>query len=137
LSGLGLDLHNPYVGTVKKGNKTIGMIGISMPTVDKTKEVLKYVGLDSFIDRNLHLTGVANILGKKYKIDSVYKNKVGEKQSSPCGYRVTQNSKTLGLIQVDKNLAGGQILQIWITSGLDPLVEQSVVSTLLVCGYAI
>jgi hypothetical protein len=77
------------------------------------------------------------LIGEKYKIDSVYKNKAGEKQSSPCGYRVTKNSKTLGMIQVDKNIAGGQILQMWITSGLAPLVEQSVVSTLLVCGYAI
>jgi hypothetical protein len=137
LKSLGVDLDNPYIGTVKRGSKTIGHIGISMPKVDKTKTALKYVGLDSIIQRNLHLKGSANILGKKYKISSVYEDKAGQKRSHPYGYSVSRGNKTLGLVQVGKNAFGGQKLQLWVAPNLNPITEQSVVATLLVAGYAI
>ena len=135
--GISLRLHNPYIGTITRKGKTIGTIGIDMPTLDKTKEVLKFVGINKLIHRNLHLKGQARILGKKYVIASVYENPNGEKSSSPKGYKVLKGKKTVGLIQVGQNLTGGQSLHLWVDKKLSSQEEQSVVATLLVCGYAI
>ncbi len=137
LPNIGVQLHNPYVGEIRYNDKTIGNIGISMPDIDKTKEALKYVGMDNLVHTNLQLSGEANILGKRYEIASVFKDANGEQHNSPIGYTVSQKGKTLGTVQVGHNMMGGQELQLWITQGLKPLDEQSVISTLLVCGYAI
>ena len=136
-SGLGVQLDNPYVATVTRGGKRIGTIGVSMPKVDTTKNILKNVGLDTVINRNLRLTGQATILGKTYKIRSEYMNIKGEKQSTPVGYKIMKGKKTLGRIRVDKNMFGGQVLTLWVTPGLKPVTQQSVVASLLVCGWAI
>lgn len=135
--GLSVRLHNPYVAAVTRGGKTIGTIGISMPQVDQAGEALKFVGLQNVVQRNLHLAGKANILGKTYEIDSVYENDKGEKKDAPLGYKVSSKGSLLGLVQVGKNMAGGQALTLFIKPGLAPLVEQSVVAALLVCGYAV
>ena len=135
--GLSLQLDNPYVATVTRGGKNIGTIGLEMPRVDATKNILKNVGLDGVINRNLKLSGQATILGKKYKICSEYMNAKGEKQSTPVGYKVLKGKKTLGRICVGKNMFGGHVLTLWVSPGLKPVTEQSVVASLLVCGWAI
>ncbi|MCG8566258.1 MAG: hypothetical protein MI747_14370 [Desulfobacterales bacterium] len=135
--GLSVSLDNPYVGDVKQGSKKIGTIGISMPKFDGKRNVLKMAGLDTVVNRNLKLKGEAKILGKRYKIASVYKNAAGENLSHPDGYKVVKGSTTLGRVKVGKNMFGGQEFVVWVKSGLKPLEEQSVVSILLVCGWAI
>ncbi len=135
--GLGVKIQNPYVATVKRNGKVIGNIGLELPKVDKTQTALKMVGLDKVFDKNLDLKGSALILNEKFKITSVYTGTDKVKKNSPYGYRVSKGKKTLGLIQVGKNLMGGQELKVWIAPKLDPLTEQKVMAALLVCGYAI
>lgn len=137
LPSIGVRLHNPYHGVVTRKGKVIGNIGISLPDIDASNELLKHVGLDSLAHTNLVLSGGANILGKRYKLESVFKNEKGEIQSTPEGYKVTRKNKTLGVVKVGKNMMGGQTMTVWITPGLKPTTEQSVVSILLVAGYAI
>lgn len=137
VGGLGLRLQNPYVADIKHNGKLIGNIGLNLPKIDKTKTVLKMVGLDNVINKNLDLSGSAKILGSNYKIESVYKGTDGVKKNSPYGYRVKQGNTTLGLVQAGKNLMGGQKLQVWLAPGLSPVKEQSVMAILLVCGYVI
>jgi len=135
LESLGLKLKNPYVGTIKRGQETIGYIGLSLPDDDTTKKALDMVGLGIVMSRNYRISGEANILGQTYNIESVYKDSNGNMQSSPIGYRVTQRNKKLGMVKVGKNAFGGQTLEMWITPGLSPITEESVVSALLVSGY--
>jgi len=137
LPSIGVRLHNPYVGVVTRKGKVIGNIGISMPSIDTKNEVLKHVGLDSLVHTNLALSGGANILNKRYKLSSVFKNEKGETTASPVGYAVKYKKKTMGVVQVGKNLMGGQTMTLWISPGLSPTTEQSVVTILLVAGYAI
>ncbi|HKK33172.1 MAG TPA: hypothetical protein VJ934_06355 [Desulfomicrobiaceae bacterium] len=136
--GLDVDIKNPYVASVKKDGRKIGSMYFNVPAVDGTKQVLKYVGLDSLMHRNLALTGQARIYNNRLLLDPVYTDLSGEKHSSPIGYKVTSTSKKLlGMIQVDHNPAGGQILQVMVVPGLRPVTRQGVVSMLLVAGYAI
>ena len=136
--GLSIDINNPYVAAVKKGNKDIGSMYFNVPAVDTTKEVLKYVGLSNLIQRNLALTGQAKIYKRTFFLNPVYTDLSGKKQSSPIGYKVTDaKKKLLGMIQVDHNPAGGQVLQVVLVPGLRPITRQSVVSMLLVAGYAV
>lgn len=137
VAGLGLRLQNPYVAVIKRNGRHIGNIGLSLPRIDKTKTLLKYVGLDHVINKNLDLKGRADILGRKYTISSVYKGTDGVTKNSPYGYRVSRRGRTLGLIQVGKNMVGGQVLSVWIAPNLGPVTEESVMASLLVCGYAI
>jgi hypothetical protein len=135
VDGIDLRLKNPYVGTVKHGDETIGHIGLSLPGGDYTKKALDMVGLGVIMSRNYRIVGEANILGRTYNIDSVFKDEDGDVQSSPEGYRVIHKNKTLGMVKVGKNAFGGQTLEMWIAPGLDPVVEESAVACLLVSGY--
>ncbi|GAU08342.1 hypothetical protein [Desulfoplanes formicivorans] len=136
--GLEIDIKNPYVATVKKGNKKIGSMYFNVPSIDGTKQALKYIGLDNLIQRNLALTGQAMIHKKGFLLDPVYTDRSGKNQSSPIGYKVTDTRhKLLGMIQVDHNAMGGQVLQVMVVPGLNPITRQSVVSMLLVAGYAV
>ena len=135
VDGIDLRLKNPYVGTVKRGSKVVGHIGLSLPGGDYTKKALDMVGLGIVMSRNYRIVGEANILGKTYSIDSVFKDEDGDMQSSPVGYRVIHKNKNLGMVKVGKNAFGGQTLKVWIAPGLDPVVEESVVACLLVSGY--
>ena len=134
VSGISLKLHNPYVGTVSRDGKTIGYVALDMPSVDKAETALKYVGLDTLVHRNLTLKGEATILDRVYTIESVFN---GDETSNPVGYRVLEKGRVLGLIKVGKNMAGGQKLHLWIKPDLDPVTEQSAVTALLICGWAI
>ncbi|SIO15047.1 hypothetical protein [Halodesulfovibrio marinisediminis] len=137
LPDAGIRLHNPYVGVVKCNGKIIGNIGISMPKVDTKREIFKQAGLNSLVNANLTLSGGAKILNKRYQLKSVYKDEKGEKHDSPLGYKVMSGKKTLGVVKVGENMFGGATMTVWITPGLSPVVEQSVVTILLLSGYAI
>lgn len=137
LPSIGVRLHNPYVAVITRNGKKIGNIGISMPDIDAKNEVLEHVGLDSLVNTNLVLTGGANILNRRYQLESVFKDDKGKIHGSPLGYKVMKGKKTLGVVEVGKNMFGGATMTVWLTPGLSPTVEQSVVTILLLSGYAI
>ncbi|MCT4535784.1 hypothetical protein [Halodesulfovibrio sp.] len=137
LPSIGMRLHNPYVAIITRKGRVIGNIGISMPDIDAKSELLEQVGLDSLVHTNLTLSGGANILGKRYKLASVFKDEKGKAHGSPLGYKVTRGNKTLGVVRVGENMFGGATMTVWLRPGLSPIVEQSVVTMLLLSGYAI
>lgn len=131
LSGIGLEIHNPYACEVTEGGKKVGLIALDQPAFDLKQHLAQKVWTT-----NLELKGETDIKGRRLRLAPVFKKADGSESTFPLGYRVYKGSKDYGVIQVDRTPVSYEFI-VWLRPGLKKTTEQAVLASLLAAANAL